>query len=82
MDNNDRGLKSTKIYSPNGKTIELSCIEPSSTSGVMHIRVSFWAISDKSITHSRSKHAQFGNGQSVAVDDTQYIKITRVVGYK
>ena len=82
MDNNDRGLKSTRVSSPDGKTVELGCIEPSSTSGVMHIRVSFWVISGQSITHSRSKHAQFSNGQSVAVDDNQHIKITRVVGYK
>lgn len=96
-DNNGRQPNSVKIYSPNGKYVSLSCIEPS-TSGSdprVYIRVSGWTISGTSMTVGRSDlsganrgvygqmypHAN-GTNIDVKVTENNYIKIFRVLGYK
>ena len=82
MNNNSSEVQSVKVYSPNGKTIELTCIEPSSTSGVAYIRTSLWTISGTALTHSASKYIKLTTNQYPSVaDNTQYIKIVRVIGY-
>lgn len=96
-DNNSRQPNSVRIYSPNGKYVSLSCIEPS-TSGAeprVYIRTSGWTISDTSMTVGRSDlsgvnrgvygqmypHAN-GTNIDVKVEASNYIKIFRVLGYK
>ena len=55
-DNNGRQPHSIKVYSPNGKYITLSCIEPSTTNDEprAYIRTSGWTISGTTITPGRS----------------------------
>lgn len=95
-DNNGREAGSTKVYSPNGKYITLSCIEPS-TSGSdprVYIRVSGWTISGTSMTVGRSDlsganrgvYGQMypnanGTNSDVKVTENNYIKIFRILGY-
>lgn len=95
-DNNGREVDSVRAYSPNGKYITLSCIEPS-TSGSeprVYIRVSGWTISGTSMTVGRSDlsgtnrgvygqmypHAN-GTNIDVKVTENNYIKIFRILGY-
>lgn len=95
-DNNSRQPNSIKIYSPNGKYVSLSCIEPS-TSGSeprLYIRTSGWTISGTSMTVGRSDlsganrgvycqlypHAN-GTNIDVNVTTNNYIKIFRILGY-
>ena len=96
-DNNGRQPNSIRIYSPNGKYVSLSCIEPS-TSGSdpsVYIRSSGWTISGTSMTVGRSDlsganrgvygqmypHAN-GTNIDVKVEAQNYIKIFRILGYK
>lgn len=96
-DNNNRQPNSVRIYSPNGKYVTLSCVEPS-TSGSdprVYIRTSGWTISGTSMTVGRSDlsgtnrgvygqiypHAN-GTNIDVKVTANNYIKIFRVLGYK
>ena len=96
-DNNSRQPNSVKIYSPNGKYVSLSCIEPS-TSGSeprVYIRSSGWTISGASMIVGRSDlsgvnagvygqmypHAN-GTNIDVKVTANNYIKIFRILGYK
>lgn len=55
-DNNSRQANSVKIYSPNGKYVTLSCVEPSTTNDEprIYIRTSGWTISGTSMTPGRS----------------------------
>lgn len=96
-DNNTRQPQSVKLYSPNGKYVSLSCIEPS-TSGSesrVYIRVSGWTISGTSMTVGRSDlsganrgvYGQLypnanGTNSDVKVTQNNYIKIFRILGYK
>ena len=96
-DNNGRQPNCARIYSPNGKYVSLSCIEPS-TSGTeerMYIRTSGWTISGTSMTVGRSDlsgenrgvYGQLypnanGTNSDVKVTANNYIKIFRVLGYK
>lgn len=96
-DNNDLEPNSVKIYSPNGKYVSMSCIEPS-TSGAdprVYIRTSGWTISGTSMTVGRTDlsganrgvygqiypHAN-GTNIDVKVTENNYIKIFRILGYK
>lgn len=95
-DNNTRQPNSIKVYSPNGKYVSLSCIEPS-TSGSeprVYIRTSGWTISGTTMTPGRtdlngSNRGVYGQiykdagGTYVDVNVTakNYIKIFRVLGY-
>lgn len=95
-DNNSRQPNSVKIYSPNGKYITLSCIEPSTNGNEprLYIRTSGWTISGTSMTVGRSDlsganrgvycqlypHAN-GTNIDVNVTTNNYIKIFRILGY-
>ena len=96
-DNNSRQLNSIKVYSPNGKYVSLSAIEPSTSSSEprLYIRSSGWTISGTSMTPGRSDlenknrgvYAQIypsvgGTDVDVSVTAKNYIKIVRVLGYK
>ena len=95
-DNNSRPPQSIKLYSPNGKYVSLSCVEPS-TSGTeprAYIRTSGWTISGTTMTPGRSDldganrgvYAQIyphasGTNIDVNVTANNYIKIVRILGY-
>lgn len=95
-DNNSIQAQSIKLYSPNGKYVSLSCIEPS-TSGSeprVYIRTSGWTISGTTMTPGRtdlngSNRGVYGQiykdagGTNVDVNVTakNYIKIVRILGY-
>lgn len=96
-DNNSREPNSVKLYSPNGKYVSLSCIEPSTSgdSPRVYIRTSGWTISGTSMTVGRSDlsganrgvYAQLyphANGTNIdaKVEAQNYIKIFRILGYK
>lgn len=96
-DNTSRQPNSVRIYSPNGKYVSLSCIEPSTTNTEMrlYIRTSGWTISGTSMTVGRSDlsganrgvYAQLytnagGINTDVNITANNYIKIFRVIGYK
>ena len=70
----------SKIYSPNGKTINLFTVEPTSSSHI--IRNTSYSISGTSMTVGNKGYAQI-NANSVSRNtSTNYIYITRVVGIK
>lgn len=96
-DNNNRQANSIKIYSPNGKYITVSCVEPATnnTEPRLYIRSSGWTISGTSITVGRSDlsgenrgvYVQLypnanGTNVDVKLEEQNYIKIFRVLGYK
>ena len=83
VDNNGRSNKSVKVYSPQLKNIELSCIEPAPDNSPprTYIRTSLWIINGTSITHDRSTFTAI-YGTTVTVENAQYIRILRVVGYR
>lgn len=82
-DNNDREHQSMKIYSPNGKTSDLHAIEAVSASTL--IRRTRYSISGTSITPDSSLmgYLQIYNEGTTpkSVTGTNFIYITRVVGY-
>lgn len=84
MDNNSNGHNSVRIYSPNGKKIDLSLIEPSdSTASRTYIRRSLYTISGTSLipTASVCGYVQIDSGTVSHVTGTNYLKIIRVLGY-
>lgn len=96
-DNSSKQPNSVRIYSPNGKYVSLSCIEPSTTNNEarVYIRTSGWTISGSSMTVGRSDlsganrgaFAQLyanagGSNIDVNISTNNYIKIFRVLGYK
>ena len=82
LNNNNIEAQSTRVFSPNGQVVELSCVEASETDSSSYIRTSLWLISGKSMTHQRSKYISLTANQYPQVATNQYIKIIRVVGYK
>ena len=83
VDNNGRSNKSVKVYSPQQKNVELSCIEPSTDNNPMrtYIRTSLWIINGTSLYHDKSTFTTLSS-DGVVVNNNQYIKINRVVGYR
>jgi hypothetical protein len=83
-DNNNRQAQSVRVYSPNGKTIDLSCIEATDTTNRAYLRTSRYEISDKKITFKQSKYVTLESGQNPIVTHsttTNHIKIQKVIGY-
>lgn len=95
-DNSTRQPHSIRVYSPNGKYITLSCVEPSTTGKEprVYIKTSGWSISGTTMTPGRSDlsnansgvYGKFykdagGTGVDVNVTENNYIKIFRVLGY-
>ena len=83
-DNNGKEVKNLRIDTPNGKTIQLDCIEPGSTANNplrTYMRTSCWTISGTSLTHVDST---FTTLSSAGIENTssQYIKIYKVKGYR
>lgn len=95
-DNNTKQPNSVRVFSPNGKYVSLTCIEPSTngTEPRVYIRSSGWTISGTTMTPGRSDlsgenvgvYGQFypnagGTNIDVKVTENSYIKIYRVLGY-
>lgn len=80
-DNNGRGGGYVKVYSPNGKTVDLSIIEACESSST-YFRRTAYTISGTSMTPSSTRAGYVSiTGSTVAHSSgTNYIKITRVVG--
>lgn len=85
-DNTNNGYKSTRVYKPNGKTVELSCVEASSTSGIVYIRATEWLISGTALIFQEGKYAQLKNTEAATIinltSNENFMKILKVVGYK
>lgn len=89
-DNNNNGHNSVKIYSPNGRKIDLSLIEPSdNTASRTYIRRTMYTIAGDSnvftITPSSTARGYVqidGTAVTQTATDQNYIKIIKILGYK
>lgn len=84
MDNTSNGHSSVKVYSPNGKKIDLSIVEASDATALRtYIRRSLYTISGSTITPSPDVSGfVLIDGNSVShTTSVNYLRITRVVGY-
>lgn len=89
-DNNNNGHGSTKIYSPNGRKIDLSLIEPSDTTASRtYIRRTMYTVAGDSniftITPSATSRGYVqidGTTITQTATDQNYIKIVKILGYK
>ena len=83
-DNNGNGNSSVKVYQANGKNVDLSTIEAGGTTGYTYIRRTGYDISTNSITPQTSNMGYvLIDGSTVStVTGTNYLRITRVIGYK
>lgn len=82
-DNNMNGYSSTKVYSPNGKDVDLSIIEGTANSNTL-IRRTSYTISGTSITPdtSRDGYVQIsGTTVSTLGIGTNYLRIVKVIGH-
>ena len=85
VDNNSAGFNSTRIYNPNGKTVDLSIVEPSdSTANRTYIRRTAFTISGNTITPNTSTSGfVLIDGTNVSTTTgANYIAIQRVLGYE
>ena len=81
---------SLRVYSPDGKSITTTIIDPVDDETRLKIKSSYYVISGKSITKKNSTYVSITNSNtSVYIDGTSsgttpsnYIRITRVLGYK
>lgn len=82
-DNNGRDGGYTKIYSPNGKTVDLSIVE-ACENNVTYIRRTAYSISGTSMTPNLTRAAYLTvNGSTASHSSgTNYIKIIRVLGHQ
>lgn len=85
-DNNSNGQSSTRVYSPNGKKIDLSIIEPSdNTAARTYIRRTLYTISGTTITPSVDVNGGYiqidGGTVTTSYTDRNFLKIVRVLGY-
>lgn len=80
-DNNERGCGYTKVFSPNGKQVQLFLIEPAS-GNVTYFRRTSYIISEKTITPNVdvAGYTKITNGTAAHTTGTNYIRITRVIG--
>lgn len=85
VDNNSAGFNSTRIYNPNGKTVDLSIVEPSdSTANRTYIRRTAFTISGNTITpNTTTSGFVLIDGTNVSTTNgANYIAIQRVLGYE
>lgn len=84
MDNNYNGHSCVKIYSPNGKKLDLSIVEASDgTNGQTYIRRTMYTVSGSTITPStaNSGYVKFDGSSVTTLYGTNHLRITRVLGY-
>ena len=85
VDNNSAGFNSTRVYNPNGKTVDLSIVEPSDTTpNRTYIRRTAFTISGNTITpNTTTSGFVLIDGSSVSTTNgANYIAIHRVLGYE
>lgn len=85
VDNNSSGFNSTRIYNPNGKTVDLSITEASdSTANRTYIRRTAFTISGNTITpNTNTSGYVLIDGTNVSTTNgANYIAIQRVLGYE
>lgn len=82
-DNNLKGCSYQKIYSPDGKMLHLSVIEPG-TSSMTYIRRTGYTISGTTITPNvtNAGYWRFNGTTHTNMIGTNYIKIVRVIGIR
>lgn len=81
---------SMRVYSPDGKGISTTIIDPVDDETRLKIKTSYYIISGKTMTKKNSTYASITNaatdvyidGTSSNVTPSSHIKITRVLGYK
>ena len=80
----DRGYmrKSTRVYNPFGKIVELSFIEPNSSGNGIYIRSSLCSIATSTMTAYTGSYTSLQTNNAVNVTNNRYIYITQVLGYK
>lgn len=80
----DRGYmrKSTRVYNPFGKIVELSFIEPNSSGNGTYIRSSLCSIATSTMTAYTGSYTSLQTNNAVNVTNNRYIYITQVLGYK
>ena len=89
VDNNGNGMKSTRLFQPNGKTTVLDLYQISNDINVTYLARTYYTISGNKISLAISNDSnRVGRikfeGKSISETDTvtNYIYITQVVGYK
>lgn len=84
-DNNNNGNSSIKIANPNGKYADLSLIEQCGTNKYTYIRRTEYYISGTSITPETSNAGYVlivDNAVNTTTAGTNYIKVTKVIGWE
>lgn len=84
-DNAGNGDGFARVHNPNGKTIHLSLIESGSAFHSMYIRHTNYAISGNTLTPQTNTagYLLFQNGTwDYSTSGSNYLRVTRVVGYK
>ena len=84
-DNNNNGNSSIKIANPNGKYADLSLIEQGGTNKYTYIRRTEYYISGTSITPETSNAGYVlivDNAVNTTTAGTNYIKVTKVIGWE
>lgn len=77
---NDNVYNSVKVYEPNGKTVFLSIQYPYQN-GVTYIKSCQVSISGKQITPVNYSSMTIRSGQAPTIANSNYIYITKVIGY-
>lgn len=80
--NNDSFYSYTKVYSPNGKNVDLSSNTAQASGGNLFIKTKIVNINGKSITTASTRYKEASLKSSVSVTDSNVIYITRVLGYR
>lgn len=79
-DNNGINFSSIKVYQPNGKNVSLSNIDNSAK--YITFRSAGYTISEATMTNTRKVLASFNASSQTYSTTTNYIYITRIIGYK
>lgn len=77
---NDGNYGSTKVYSPNGKTISLNANHDNGT--YTYVKTALVLVNGTSVTFSRIAQTRIGNNVATTHSTGTGILVTRVVGYK
>lgn len=83
-DNNGETGGYTKMYQPNGKTIDINIVEGAESIQTTYIRRTFYKVNGNTVTPNitGAGYVLFQNSTVSHTIGTNYIYITRIVGYK
>lgn len=80
---NNNDFSSIKVYMPNGKTVSLSINHPTGTgTNANYFKTKTMSISGTSMTNQYYSEVAFANGGTITITGSNYIYVTRVVGYR